>query len=279
MAWEAERHAIWSAAAEVLGRPLDDRYQQVFGKIRLGAARERVTEVAASVVTLIAERIGSPFIGRPRLSGVRDYPEPVAGLIIARFVEYGAGHLAREYIRDLLEEGATWQEIADVGGFAHPGEAFAVATAEPWMDPRTKRWRDDGSFGWTCAVCDQLIDDYGPMAQVALGHDTACPHRAAGPMPLPSVAAARAAEVEAQVRAISAIRTARRNGHSWDEIALTLAVGDPNDSAGRMLAAYEYAGGDLHWDCPGCEQMITDTGPEGGEHGHAPGCSRVSSAR
>lgn len=273
--WEAERHAAWQAAAEALGRSVGERYQRdVIAAMRLEAVRQHISGAAESAIVLIAQRLAVPMTTRP--DAANEQPEPLGGLVLARMVEYFAGHRARMFVRELREEGASWDAIAEVAALAHPGEAFAVASSEPWMDPQSGRWHEDGSFGWRCPHCGKMVADYGPMAGVELGHAPDCPRAAAGTVPATRVRVAHAAEVEAGLRTRAEVVAARREGTGWTEIGAALGIA-PDVEGGRARTAYRQIGKQLQWNCPECGQAITDHGPDnGGARGHVGGCRFAS---
>jgi hypothetical protein len=91
------------------------------------------------------------------------------------------------------------------------------------------------------------------------------------------------------------IRRAREDGQSWHAIGALLGFGAiAVDEASPTVAemGYDYAIGPrtvhawfpappvFRWDCPVCEQTITDRGPSSGpcydESGHQPGCQRLA---
>jgi len=128
-------------------------------------------------VELTCSRLGVPLHNRrDRGAGVLNYPEPVTGLLIARQLEHQAGQWARNYMRDLREDGASWQLIGELIGFedAAGDRAFAAATAQPWLDPQTQQWRHDNTFGWRCHTCDSRVVDYGPGVGGERGHAPGC---------------------------------------------------------------------------------------------------------
>lgn len=126
-----------------------------------------------AAIELTASRLGAPMVRRDRGAGPMEYPEPWAGLLIARQLEYVAGQWARNYIRDLREANVSWRQVGQLIGLDETA-AFAAATAEPWLDSDSNSWREDGTFGWRCTACRRLIADYGPAVGTEAGHDDGC---------------------------------------------------------------------------------------------------------
>lgn len=86
-------------------------------------------------------------------------------------------------------------------------------------------------------------------------------------------------------------RQAREDGHSWQEIGITLGLENLAESGISMAdAAYDLATGDASyarrsfaWVCPACAGTVIDRGPAAGspadcEDGHADGCRRLATA-
>jgi hypothetical protein len=104
-------------------------------------ARETMQAVPA-IVELTCSRLGIPVATeRARGGGAVKYPEPVTGLLIARQLEHIARQWARNYMRDLREDGASWQQIGIVIGWEDnaASQAFAVGIASSWWDSETGR--------------------------------------------------------------------------------------------------------------------------------------------
>jgi hypothetical protein len=86
------------------------------------------------------------------------------------------------------------------------------------------------------------------------------------------------------------VRYAREDGHSWQDIGITLGFSDGSEAGiSAAEAAYTYAAGtspawhSFAWVCPQCRATIIDRGPEAGhpadcEEGHADGCLRLGAA-
>jgi hypothetical protein len=148
-----------------------------FDELRQLIARETMQAVPA-IVELTCSRLGIPVAtGRARGGGAVKYPEPVTGLLIARELEDSAGQWARNYMRDLREDGASWQQIGTVIGWEDnaASRAFAAGIASPWLDSETGQWRDDGTFGWHCPECTRPIIDHSPDPGAENGHAEYCP--------------------------------------------------------------------------------------------------------
>jgi hypothetical protein len=147
-----------------------------YDPLRRRLAGEAMKAIPA-VVELTCSRLGAPMVRRDRGAGPMEYPEPATGLLITRALQHVAAQWARNYMRDLREEGGSWQQIGEVTGWTDDpaGRAFAEATAEPWLDSETGQWRDDGTFGWRCPECGLPITDYGPETSDQRGHSAGCP--------------------------------------------------------------------------------------------------------
>lgn len=133
--------------------------------------------VIPAMVELVCSRLGVPLANRrSRGAGLLAYPDPVTGLLIARQLEHQAGQRARSYMRDLREDGKSWQRIGAVIGWEDSAAAcaFAAATASPWLDLEAGQWRDDKTFGWHCPACGKQVVDHGPGPDAEHGHDAGC---------------------------------------------------------------------------------------------------------
>lgn len=140
--------------------------------LRAQIAGETMQAIPA-IIELTASRLGISMIRRDRGAGPMEYPEPLAGLLVARQLEHAAGQWARNYMRDLREANVSWRQIGHIIGLDERA-AFAAATVEPWLDSEVNSWRDDGTFGWRCAVCGRIIADYGPVGGIEAGHADGC---------------------------------------------------------------------------------------------------------
>jgi len=144
--------------------------------------RERIAgetmQAIPAMVELACSRLGVPLANRrDRGAGLLAYPDPVMGLLIARQLEHQAGQWARNYMRDLREDGESWRRIGEVIGWEDhaAARAFTAATASPWLDSETGQWRDDKTFGWHCPTCGKQVVDHGPGADAEHGHAAGCP--------------------------------------------------------------------------------------------------------
>jgi hypothetical protein len=149
-------------------------------ELRKRIAGETMQAIPA-VVELVCSRLGIRLSNlRDRGAGLLAYPDPVTGLLITRQLEHQAGQWARNYMRDLREEGGSWKQIGEVIGWEDnaAAHAFMAATASPWLDSEAGQWRDDKTFGWRCPVCGKQVVDYGPEADAEHGHVPDCPRRA-----------------------------------------------------------------------------------------------------
>jgi len=85
-------------------------------ELRVRIAGETMQAIPAIVGTDVLAP-GIPLANqRDRGAGLLSYPDPVTGLLIARQLEHGAAQWARNYMRDLREDGESWQRIGEVIG-------------------------------------------------------------------------------------------------------------------------------------------------------------------
>src|SRR5260221_6183838 len=134
-----------------------------------------------AMVELMCSRLGVLLANRrDRGAGLLDYPDPVTGLLIARQLEHSAGQWAHNYMRDLREDGESWERIGEVIGWEDnaAARAFAAATALPWPDSETGQWHDDKTFGWHCRACGKRVIDHDPGSDAEHGHAAGCPRHA-----------------------------------------------------------------------------------------------------
>ena len=103
-----------------------------YDPLRLRLTDEAMKAIPA-VVELTCSRLGAPMVQRDRGAGPMEYPEPVTGLLITHALQHVAAQWARNYMRDLREEGASWRQIGEAIGWPDDpaGRSFAAAIAEP----------------------------------------------------------------------------------------------------------------------------------------------------
>jgi hypothetical protein len=147
---------------------------------RVLIAGETIQMIPAVVETGVLAPRRSLANQRDRGAGPLMYPDPVTGLLIVRQIEHQAGPWARNYMRDLREDGQSWQRIGETIGWEHNAAAcaFAAATASPWLDTETRQWRDDQTFEWHCSACGKQVVDHGPGADAERGHAAECSRHA-----------------------------------------------------------------------------------------------------
>lgn len=137
---------------------------------------------------------------------------------------------------------------------------------------------------------DQMVTRQSVRGEPAFGTTQA-------PEPRAAIRTAKALTQEARRYCLDAIRYAREDGLTWQDIGDALGIQvtavDPDDhGAGESVAgyAYEYAVPGYRgispdwftWTCPSCGENIRDYGPGSGtpdaEQGHAEGCERFAEA-
>jgi hypothetical protein len=148
-----------------------------YDALRQQIAGETMQAIPA-IIELTCSRLGIPVdTRRDRGGGAIEYPDPVTGLLICRQLEQMAGQWAHNYMGDLREDGASWQQIGEIIGWKDDAaaSAFAAATASPWLDSETGRWRDGGTFGWRCPACARRFVDHSSSPGAERGHAEDCP--------------------------------------------------------------------------------------------------------
>ncbi len=104
-------------------------------------------------------------------------PDPLAGITMARDLEFAARGAVRGYARQAREAGYSWNEI---------GMALGYRTDTEGIWPADQAYRaltpEGRPFSFTCGACGQMIVDFGPggghPAEQERGHAEDCPRLA-----------------------------------------------------------------------------------------------------